>query len=116
MNSWLPTMLCAAYGKMCINTALGFDNYVVMRHGANYPEADTKEAATAAPSTPAVAATETKVEASSSSSGYGTPYDPIHTRLGCYFCNDVVAPSDVICPIATIPRTVGSSVNTFSSV
>jgi ubiquitin-like modifier-activating enzyme ATG7 len=104
-------MLCAAYGKMCINTALGFDNYVVMRHGSNYPEfgSDTKDAS--APSTPApvpaAAATsssssststsESKGEAgpTSPSSSYGTPYDPIHTRLGCYFCNDVVAPSDV---------------------
>lgn len=41
-----------------MNAALGFDSYLVMRHGAR-PEA------------------------------------PDHAKLGCYFCNDVVAPADV---------------------
>ena len=51
-----------------MNAALGFDSYLVMRHGARTPSetpADTK--------TPA--------------------------RLGCYYCNDVVAPTDVRFPI-----------------
>jgi ubiquitin-like modifier-activating enzyme ATG7 len=41
-----------------MNAALGFDTYLVMRHGARQP----------------------------SSSG---------SRLGCYYCNDIVAPADV---------------------
>ena len=39
-----------------INAALGFDSYLVMRHGAR---------------------------------------DQPAPRLGCYFCNDIVAPADV---------------------
>ncbi|KAG6877610.1 hypothetical protein C0993_005614 [Termitomyces sp. T159_Od127] len=58
-SRWLPTVVSAAKGKIVINAALGFDTFLVMRHG---PRAGT------APST--------------------------GTRLGCYYCNDIVAPSD----------------------
>lgn len=56
-SRWLPTVISSALGKIVINAALGFDSYVVMRHG---------------------------VPGNDSSS----------SRLGCYFCNDVYAPSD----------------------
>jgi ubiquitin-like modifier-activating enzyme ATG7 len=58
-SRWLPTVIGAAKGKIVINAALGFDSYLVMRHGAAPGEQDAKE------------------------------------RLGCYYCNDVVAPTDV---------------------
>lgn len=51
--------------QVAINAALGFDTYLVMRHGSS-PLLDSK---------------------SSSDEG--------QSRLGCYFCNDVVAPLDV---------------------
>lgn len=53
-SRWLPTVMGAAYNKIVINAALGFDSYLVMRHG---------------------------------------PSDMV-SRLGCYYCNDVVAPQD----------------------
>ena len=57
-SRWLPSVIGKATGKIVMNAALGFDSFVVMRHGA-------KE-----------------------SSSY-------KSELGCYFCNDVVAPVDV---------------------
>ena len=57
-SRWLPTVMGKLTGKIVMNAALGFDSFVVMRHGAK---------------------------------NLDTPND----ELGCYFCNDVVAPADV---------------------
>jgi ubiquitin-like modifier-activating enzyme ATG7 len=56
-SRWLPTVMGKAAGKIVMNAALGFDTFVVMRHGMN---------------------------------GDSTSFE-----LGCYFCNDVVAPANV---------------------
>lgn len=60
-SRWLPTVMGKAAGKIVLNAALGFDTFVVMRHGLKVTQ-------------------ESEVE------------------LGCYFCNDVVAPADVSIP------------------
>lgn len=57
-SRWLPTVMGKAAGKIVMNAALGFDTYVVMRHGV-------------------------------------TASDGGAATVGCYFCNDVVAPGDV---------------------
>ncbi|KAL3469464.1 hypothetical protein BJX99DRAFT_265169 [Aspergillus californicus] len=54
-SRWLPTVMGKAAGKIVMNAALGFDSFVVMRHGVVNDQ---------------------------------NPAD----ELGCYFCNDVVAP------------------------
>lgn len=56
-SRWLPTVMGKSSGKVVMNAALGFDTYVVMRHGIK-AQTDTQQ------------------------------------ELGCYFCNDVVAPQD----------------------
>jgi len=56
---WLPTLIATKHRKFTITTALGFDNFVVMRHGVPVDNGKADQ------------------------------------RLGCYFCNDVVAPQDV---------------------
>ncbi|KAF8621303.1 hypothetical protein AX15_007901 [Amanita polypyramis BW_CC] len=60
-SRWLPTVIGAAKNKIVLNAALGFDTFLVMRHGPR---------ASAIPST------------------------SNNTRLGCYYCNDIVAPGD----------------------
>jgi ubiquitin-like modifier-activating enzyme ATG7 len=54
-SRWLPTLLGAVTNKLVLNIALGFDSYVVMRHGRRQGG---------------------------------------ESELGCYFCNDIVAPTD----------------------
>lgn len=61
-SRWLPTVMGAVKAKLVMNTALGFDTFVAMRHGAN------------------------PIQQSQNPNG--------GTRLGCYFCNDIVAPTD----------------------
>lgn len=51
-SRWFPTLLATKYDKIAMNSALGFDTYLVMRHGSKL------------------------------------------NQLGCYFCNDIVAPTD----------------------
>lgn len=77
-SRWLPTLLCTNENKIAITAALGYDSYLVMRHGAG--PAISCEASN-------VVATMDKL---STEDAHG------RQRLGCYFCNDVVAPIDSV--------------------
>lgn len=69
-SRWLPTVMAAAkQDKLVINAALGFDTFLVMRHGIRTEESWS----------------DFQPDASGLIPG---------TQLGCYFCNDVVAPGD----------------------
>ncbi|KAL9095443.1 MAG: hypothetical protein Q9165_002314 [Trypethelium subeluteriae] len=58
-SRWLPTVMGKSAKKIVLNAALGFDTFVVMRHGLKASAKGEEE-------------------------------------LGCYFCNDVVAPADSV--------------------
>ncbi|KAK6124304.1 hypothetical protein DH2020_041961 [Rehmannia glutinosa] len=80
-SRWLPTLFCANANKITITAALGFDSFLVMRHGAG----------------PLGSSHETNEALNDLSAEIGTVSltDNIRgQRLGCYFCNDVVAPVD----------------------
>jgi len=64
-SRWLPSLLAASMpDKLVVNAALGFDTFLVMRHGVRGEQDDVGEGLVAG------------------------------QCLGCYFCNDVVAPGD----------------------
>lgn len=100
-SRWLPTLLAAAAGKLAVNSALGFDGFMVMRHGAPpLPPAAAAQRAQEAEAQAGRPGREGEQEAggasgsSSSSSGAVGGGSSLQEgpRLGCYFCNDVVAP------------------------
>lgn len=70
--------------KLVINAALGFDTFVVMRHGLKKPK--HQEVGDSPCNNPAGSADLLGSSLFSNIPGY---------KLGCYFCNDVVAPGDV---------------------
>lgn len=66
-SRWLPTLLATHYGKVAFTVALGFDSFVVMRHGVRGSDE--------------IAQPEVPGEVSGS-------------ELGCYYCSDVTAPGN----------------------
>ncbi|XP_062311975.1 ubiquitin-like modifier-activating enzyme ATG7, partial [Osmerus eperlanus] len=95
-SRWLPTVIGASKRKLVMNAALGFDTFVVMRHGLKSSRpaeaGDSASSSSASSSTPSSsAATPASTAPVTGSSLFSNI--PGH-KLGCYFCNDVVAPGD----------------------
>lgn len=76
-SRWLPTLIGTAYNKIVVTAALGFDTYLVMRHGTRREEEGGDYVDVPAPP-----------EANGWKSIGGD-------SLGCYFCNDITAPGNV---------------------
>ncbi|KAK3696645.1 Autophagy protein 7 [Vermiconidia calcicola] len=104
-SRWLPSVMAKAAGKIVINAALGFDTYVVMRHGIRNPSSKrpqssegsvlTHEDDQADPLQAAASDTvETKGPVRSASLVQNRGEEQGGEELGCYFCSDVVAPAD----------------------
>ncbi|XP_069902686.1 ubiquitin-like modifier-activating enzyme ATG7 isoform X3 [Globicephala melas] len=82
-SRWLPAVIAASKRKLVINAALGFDTFVVMRHGLKKPKQQGD--GDLCPSHPVAPADLLGPSLFANIPGY---------KLGCYFCNDVVAPGD----------------------
>lgn len=63
-SRWLPTVLANKFNKICITIGLGFDSYVIVRHGSN------------------------------SENYLKKPEETRGDRLSCYFCNDISVPGN----------------------
>ncbi|XP_057314332.1 ubiquitin-like modifier-activating enzyme ATG7 isoform X2 [Hydractinia symbiolongicarpus] len=72
-SRWLPTVIANSKEKILINAALGFDTFMIMRHGFR---------------------TKTKPTESSNETLSSKSVRMCGSQLGCYFCNDVVAPGN----------------------
>ena len=87
---WLPTLLCAANDVALINAALGFDSYLVMRHGGGTASA-VREVSFSREN---ARTRENVSESEDDEPGDEEDARLLSSRLGCYFCNDVMAPGD----------------------
>uniref|UniRef100_A0A665UEI7 Ubiquitin-like modifier-activating enzyme ATG7 n=1 Tax=Echeneis naucrates TaxID=173247 RepID=A0A665UEI7_ECHNA len=85
-SRWLPTVIAASKRKLVVNAALGFDTFVVMRHGLK--KSPISESPSGGAESSASSGSAPSIPGSSLFSNI-----PGH-KLGCYFCNDVVAPGD----------------------
>ncbi|XP_043808495.1 ubiquitin-like modifier-activating enzyme atg7 isoform X2 [Manihot esculenta] len=82
-SRWLPALLCANANKITITAALGFDSFLVMRHGPGPLNSTKTDDLNAEPGN----ALSADIDGLALADNGGK-------RLGCYFCNDVVAPTD----------------------
>jgi ubiquitin-like modifier-activating enzyme ATG7 len=72
-SRWLPTVMALASDTPLVNAALGLETWLVMRHGP-----------------PAAA----RSDGGQDNDDDDNDYNDDDSRLGCYFCVDVVAPED----------------------
>jgi ubiquitin-like modifier-activating enzyme ATG7 len=85
-SRWLPTVMAAVHDKILINAALGLDSWLVMRHGCGDNDVNDQQNQHQQENKQGSSATTTTTST--------PPPSPSSNRLGCYFCNDVVAPEN----------------------
>lgn len=98
-SRWLPTVMAKSMGKLVINAALGFDTYMVMRHGVRLNQRKQRKSSAAGglPMSRRGSPTTTRSDAGSESAvddASDSANPSANPELGCYFCSDVVAPAD----------------------
>ncbi|KAL3086622.1 hypothetical protein niasHT_037748 [Heterodera trifolii] len=83
-SRWLPTLLAAVHNKLAFTVALGFSEFVIIRHGANPVQTAHSRAA----------GEDTEASSSVTDFSLSKRTEVTGAELGCYFCNDVTAPGN----------------------
>ena len=87
-SRWLPTVISMSKQKLVINAAIGFDTFLLQRFGVReYAKCSNID--------------QLKEQPSTSSPSKNNQHQLECHKLGCYFCNDIVAPGD-----STLDRTL----------
>ena len=87
-SRWFPTLLSKNYGKICVTAAIGFDTFVVMRHGQLQGNSKDNHGF------------QYSINSNNSENSifeYEKNNNLLITdkeKIGCYFCNDIVSPVD----------------------
>lgn len=98
-SRWLPTVIAMSKQTLVINAAIGFDTFLLQRYGIrNYSVPLTDQSISKSGSFTSVPASSSQPPESSCSQSKNLIAS---SKLGCYFCNDIVAPGD-----STLDRTL----------
>uniref|UniRef100_A0A5K4F609 Ubiquitin-like modifier-activating enzyme ATG7 n=1 Tax=Schistosoma mansoni TaxID=6183 RepID=A0A5K4F609_SCHMA len=89
-SRWLPTVLATAHGKLAINAALGFDTFLVMRHGVRGPFKSPSLSVDSL--TPDISSLSFDEAIPNKEDSFKKARAISGSLLGCYFCNDVIGP------------------------
>lgn len=91
-SRWLPSVIGLSKRKLIINAAIGFDTFLLQRYGIRdyYPEPPNDEHVR-----------DHSDEQPTNDTERTNPNLLAANQLGCYFCNDIVAPGD-----STLDRTL----------
>ena len=82
-SRWLPSLLCCIARKLCINIALGGDSFLIQRYGLG-TEVYAKEGLKQFKSLHTLLSGECTVE------------EDAMKRDSCYFCSDILSPTDTL--------------------
>ncbi|KAI1710532.1 thiF family domain-containing protein [Ditylenchus destructor] len=85
-SRWLPTLIASVHNKLALTVALGFDSYVVIRHGASHDNETPNDPETS---------TQT-IEQKPEHQPINVSSEVSGSQLGCYFCSDVTAPGNSV--------------------
>ena len=92
-SRWLPTLISMSKQKCVINAAIGFDTFLLQRFGLRDYSSASKDTILADETSRRLSLSEEQKE-SSSEANNRTDHQLSSDKLGCYFCNDIVAPGD----------------------
>lgn len=94
-SRWLPTLIATSKHKIIVNVAMGFDSFLVQRFGIRLRNDD--EIDQQSKFYPLFQEQQKQFQQYFPDPKQSSIY--LGSELGCYFCNDIVAPTNVIKPV-----------------